>query len=78
MVDCVICQYWSERLKEARTHDRTDCALKQERRLAVDLRTHQFGACARRFPDLLGNLAMEELELPDNAPDSCDPARARG
>jgi hypothetical protein len=41
------------------------------------LRKHQFGACARRFPDLLRDLVEQELELPDMAPGSCDPALAR-
>jgi hypothetical protein len=43
----------------------------------VALRTHQFGACARRFPDLLRDLVKEELELPERAPGFCDPARSR-
>ena len=77
MLDCVVCRYWSERLEEIRTHGRAKRALKQERRLMVVLRTHQFGACARRFPDLLRDLVKQQLELPDKAPGSCDPARAR-
>jgi hypothetical protein len=77
MVDCVVCRYWSERMEEARTHGRTDSAFRQEKRLKVALRTHQFGACARRFPDLLRDLVKEELELLDNASGSCDPSCAR-
>ena len=77
MVDCVVCRYWSERLEETRTHGRAESALKQERRLMVALRTHQVGACARRFPDLLRDLVKQELELPDRAPGRFDPARAR-
>jgi hypothetical protein len=77
MVDCVVCRYWSERLKEARTHSHAERAPKQERRLMVALRTHQFGACARRFPDLLRDLTREELELADIAPGDCDLAPAR-
>ena len=77
MVDCVVCRYWSERLEESRTHGRVKRALKQERRLMVALRTHQFGACARRFPDLLRDLVKQELDLPDKAFDLSDPARAR-
>jgi hypothetical protein len=77
MVDCAVCQYWSERIEETRTHGRAKLALKQARRLMVTLRTHQFGACARRLPDLLRDLVREELEVPDKAPGSCDPARAR-
>jgi hypothetical protein len=77
MVDCVVCRYWSDRLEETQTHGRAKSTLKQERRLKVALRTHQFGACARRFPDLLRDLVEQELELPDKAPVSCDPARVR-
>jgi hypothetical protein len=77
MVDCVVCRYWSERLEEIRTHSRAKPAVKQERRLIVALRTHQFGACARRFPDLLGDLVNQELEAPDKASGACDPALAR-
>jgi hypothetical protein len=77
MVDCVVCRYWSERLEETRTHGCAKRALKQERRLMVALRTHQFGACARKFPDLLRDLVKEELGLSDKAPVFCDPARAR-
>jgi hypothetical protein len=77
MVGCVVCQYWSERLEEARTRGRAEGELKQIRRLMVALRAHQFGACARRFPDLLRDLVEQEPELPDKASGSCDPARAR-
>jgi hypothetical protein len=77
MVDCAVCRYWSERLEETRTHGRAEGALKQERRLTGALRTHQFGACARRFPDLLRDLVKEELELPDKATGFCDPVRSR-
>jgi hypothetical protein len=77
MVDCAVCRYWSERLEEARTHSSAERALNQERRLMEALRTHQFGACARRFPDLLRDLVKEELELPDKATGSCDPVRSR-
>jgi hypothetical protein len=77
MADCLVCQYRSERLEETRTHGRAKHALKQERRLMVALRIHQFGACARIFPDLLGDLVKQELEQPDKALGLCDPARAR-
>jgi hypothetical protein len=77
MTDCVVCQYWSERLEETRTHGRAKQALKQERRLIGALQTHQFGACARRFPGLLRDLVKQELELPDKAPAVCDPVRTR-
>jgi hypothetical protein len=75
MIDCVVCRYWSGRLEETRTHHRGKSALKRERRLMTALRTHQFGACASKLPDLLGDLV--NLELPDKAPGVCDPARAR-
>jgi len=76
MVDCVVCQYWSERLEETRTHGYDKNALDQERRLRAALRTHQNGACASRFPELLRDLVMQELELPENAPDLFDPLAA--
>jgi sirohydrochlorin ferrochelatase len=75
MVNCVVCRYWSERLEETRTHRRGKNALEEERRLMVALRTHQIGACACRLPDLLKDLAKQEL--PDKAHTFCDPARAR-
>ena len=62
MVDCAVCRYWYERIEETRTHYRAKRALKQERRLMVALRTHQFGACARRFPELFGDLIEQRLE----------------
>jgi hypothetical protein len=77
MVDCVVCRYWSKRLEETRAHKGAESALKQERRLVVALQRHQIGACARIFPDLLPDLVEQELELPDKAPGSCDPTRAR-
>jgi len=77
MVDCVVCRYWSECLDETRTRGRAERALKRERRLMVALRTHQLGACARRFPDLLRDLVKQDLELPDKAPGFCDFARVR-
>ena len=77
MINCVVCRYWFERLEETRTHRRGKNALEEERRLMVALRTHQVGSCACRFPDLLRDLAKQELELPEKAHDFCDPARAR-
>ena len=77
MVDCVVCRYWSDRLEETRTHGPAKRARKQERRMMVTLRTHQFGACACRFPDLLRDLVRQKLDQPDKAPGFCDPARAR-
>ena len=77
MADCVVCQYWSERLEETRTHRRGKSALKQERRLMVSLRTHQFGACACKFPGLLADLVRQEPEQPDKAPAFGDSVHAR-
>jgi hypothetical protein len=77
VVDCVVCRYWSERLEETRAHGRAKCALEQERRLMVALRSHQFGACASRFPDILRDLVKRERELPGKPPALFDPARAR-
>jgi hypothetical protein len=76
MVDCVVCQYWSERIEEARTHGCAKPALKQLRRLMVTLQRHQFGACARRFPDLLRDLVQLELEIPNESPGAFDPGVA--
>ena len=77
MVGCVVCQYWSERLEETRTHGREEGDFEQEGPLMVALRTHQFGACALRFPDLLSHLVNQELDPQDTAPGSCDLGRAR-
>jgi hypothetical protein len=60
MVDCVVCQYWSERLEEIRAHG--NYTLKEETRLIPDLRRRQCGACACRFTDLLRDLVNEGLE----------------
>ena len=73
MVDCVVCRYWSERLDETPIKR----SIKRERRLLVALRTHQFGACARRFPGLLRDLVKQELESSNEDCGVCDPARAR-
>lgn len=77
MVDCVVCRYWSERLEETRTHHPSKSALELERRLTTALRTHQVGACASRFPDLLRDIAKEEPGLPHKGLGVCDPARSR-
>ena len=69
MVDCVVCQYWSERLEETRARDKN--TLEEETCLMAALRGHQSGACACRFPDLLRDLVRQELELPDMAPVFC-------
>lgn len=77
MVNCVVCRYWSERLEETRTHHPSKSALELQRRLTTALRTHQEGACASRFPDLLRDITKQEPGPPDKALGSCDPARAR-
>jgi len=74
MVDCVVCQYWSERLEETRARDKN--TLEEETCLIAALRRHQSGACACRFPDLLRDLVKQEVELPDIAPVFCAPGRA--
>jgi hypothetical protein len=71
MVDCVVWQYWSERLEEIRA--RGTNAPKEETRLIATLRKHQCGACACRFPDILRDLVKQELDLPDLAPVFCGP-----
>jgi len=43
----------------------------------VTFETHKFGACARRFPDLLRDLVKQEREMQDKVPAIFDPARAR-
>ena len=77
MADCVVCQYWSERLRETRTHTQGKSASEEEKRLVTALRTHQFGACASRFPNLLKDLIDPELGLADESPELCDPLRVR-
>lgn len=74
MVDCVVCQYWSERLEGIRAHG--DYTVKEETRLIAELKRHQCGACACRFPTLLRDLVKEELELPDMTPVFSVPGRA--
>ena len=76
MADCAVCRYWYERLEATRTHHNGKSALEQHRRVMAALRTHQFGACARRFPDLLRDLVKQELVPPDKARGVVDPARA--
>jgi hypothetical protein len=55
MVDCVVCQYWSERIEETRIRGKN--TLQEEARLIATLRRPQRGSCACRFPDLLRDLA---------------------
>ena len=58
MIDCIICQYWSERLYYARLHSSSGIVSGAEvRRLALCLNDHQAeGACAQRLPALLTDL----------------------
>jgi hypothetical protein len=77
MGECVVCQYWSERLKETRIRGGSEGALKQEGRLMAALQAHQLGACASRFPDILKGLLIREVASPDTARAHCDPAHAR-
>jgi len=46
MVNCVVCRYWSERLRETRAHRRSKELYGEESWLIAALRTHQVGACA--------------------------------
>jgi hypothetical protein len=73
VVDCVICRYWSERLEEARLHAHGTNASKEEKRLSAAFRSHQFGACACKFPDLLRDLVKPEPATTE----FCDPLRVR-
>jgi hypothetical protein len=73
MIDCVICQYWSERLEETRMHVHGTNASEEEKRLLAAFTSHQFGACACKFPDLLRDLAKTEPATPE----LCDPLRVR-
>ena len=77
MVDCIVCRYWSERLEEARARRRSKGTRKEENCLVAALRTHQRGACASRFPDLLKDLVKHEPKPKHNAPSLCDPVRVR-
>ena len=58
MIDCVVCQYWSERLYYAKLHSSSGIVSGAEvRRLALCLNDHQAeGACAQRLPALLTDL----------------------
>ena len=77
MVDCIVCRYWSERLEEARGRRRSKRTRKEENCLVAALRTHQRGACASRFPDLLKDIVKHQPKPKDNAPSLCDPVRVR-
>jgi hypothetical protein len=58
MIDCIVCQYWSERLYYAKLHSSSGIVSGAEvRRLALCLNDHQAeGACAQRLPALLTDL----------------------
>jgi hypothetical protein len=58
MIDCIVCQYWSERLYHAKLHSSSGTVSGSEvRRLALCLNDHQAkGACAQRLPALLTDL----------------------
>jgi hypothetical protein len=77
MVNCVVCRYWSERLRETKAHRRTEDLYGEERCLIAALRTHQVGACACRFPKLLKNLVAQEQPVQRRTSGICDPMRIR-
>jgi hypothetical protein len=77
MVNCVVCRYWSERLRETRAHRRSKELYGEERCLIAALRTHQVGACACRFPKLLKNLVAQEQPVQRRTSGICDPMRIR-
>jgi|GEM_PF-6103997 hypothetical protein len=77
MVVCVVCQYWSERLRETRKHLRSEKPPEEEKRLIAAFQTHQLGACACRFPELLEGLVKQELAVRRKPPVFCDPVRVR-
>jgi hypothetical protein len=58
MIDCIVCQYWSERLYYAKLHSSSGIVSGAEvRRVALCLNDHQAeGACAQRLPALLTDL----------------------
>ena len=58
MIDCIVCQYWSERLYSAKLHSSSGIVSGAEvRQLALCLNDHQAeGACAQRLPALLTDL----------------------
>lgn len=69
-LECVVCQYWSERVEEAWHQHRN--ALKKARRLQRLLKDHQRrGACARRMPTILTDLKHAHGFAP-----TCDTAPA--
>ena len=65
MVSCVVCHYWSERLKDARAHTPSRSGLDEEIRLTARLQDHQrHGACAARSPRFLRDLIKQEELAP--------------
>ena len=77
MVNCVVCRYWSDRLRETRAHRRSKELHGEERCLIAALRTHQVGACACRFPKLLKNLVAQEQPVQRRRSAICDPMPIR-
>ena len=58
MIDCIVCQYWSERLYHANHSSSGTVSGSEVRRLALCLNDHQAkGACAQRLPALLTDLS---------------------
>ena len=54
-LECIVCQYWSERIEEAWRQRQND--LTEAPRLQLLLKEHQkWGACARRMPAILTDL----------------------
>jgi hypothetical protein len=61
MVDCVVCHYWSERLKDARSRILGRRVQGEEIQLTARLLDHQrHGACATRSPRLLRDLVKRD------------------
>lgn len=61
-LECIVCQYWSERIEEAWGQSRN--ALTEAHRLQHLLKEHQNrGACARRLPTILTDLKQAQKEF---------------
>ena len=58
MIDCIVCQYWSERLENMRIRSELVGLTQVDIRcVRAALRDHQVhGACALRYPSLLPDL----------------------
>lgn len=60
-LECVVCQYWSDRVDEAWRQRQDDLAKAQLQRL---LKEHQKrGACARRLPEIFTDLKRPSTRL---------------